>query len=287
MIETTYFGKIELEVWEFALLPFYLLLIVIFSARTKRIQMKQHPEYKYYMTGLYAKITGGLTFAFIYLFYYGGGDTISYYETSLAFVNLFNKSPQHFFEAFFNPYSSERRYFFDNTTGYPLGYIWQVPNTFMVVRIITPIVYLANKSYLVSTLLVSWLTYFGVWKAYSSLCRMFKGNDLRFAWAFLFFPSVVFWGSGILKDSFTFTAACWMFYLTGEVFVRKAKGRIWKLVLLLFFAYVIFSIKAYIFISLLPGLLIWVSFDRIKRIQNQLIAAIILIFSIAVYVYLT
>ena len=114
MIETTYFGKIELEVWEFALLPFYLLLILIFSARGKRINLKAHPEYKYYMTGLFAKIFGGLAFALVYLYYYGGGDTISYYETSLAFVNLFNKSPQHFLEAYFNPYTPEMRYYFDN-----------------------------------------------------------------------------------------------------------------------------------------------------------------------------
>ena len=93
MIRTEYQGYIDIQAWEYALIPLYLLVIFLITSSIKNRRLKKNPEYKYYLFGLYAKIIGGLMFALIYVFYYGGGDTITYYESGRAMANMLEKDP--------------------------------------------------------------------------------------------------------------------------------------------------------------------------------------------------
>ena len=72
-----------------------------------------------------------------------------------------------------------------------------------------------------------------------------------------------------MKDTFTFTAACWM---TASVYdmLLKRRNVVKNLFYVLFAIYVMVSMKPYVFVALLPGCLIWVVFNRIQRIENQI-----------------
>lgn len=275
MIETTYFGTVDINTWEYVVWPFYFLLIVLLSARHKIIKQRSEPIYKFYLWGLYTKIFGGLFFALVYLLYYGGGDTTSYYETALAFTNLITTNPKQGFEAITSSYSSEVRYLFNNVTGYPLSYIWSVQSTFWVVRLATPFLLLGFKSYLLTTLLISWVTYFGPWLAFKTISSYYKSKQGWFAIGFLFLPSVAFWGSGLLKDSFTFAAACFLFVSVERIFFKRKNVLFFSLIGFIA-AFLLLKIKAYILIAMLPGLLIWVFFNQIQSIKNNAIKALLL-----------
>jgi hypothetical protein len=73
-----------------------------------------------------------------------------------------------------------------------------------------------------------------------------------------------------MKDTFTFTAVCWM---TSAFYglVLKRRNVVWNTIYVLFAAYVMISMKPYIFVALLPGCLLWVIFNRIQKINNQII----------------
>ena len=60
-----------------------------------------------FMWALSARIAGALLFASIYLFYYGGGDTIAYYLTAKPFISLMFDRPLEAIEALFSAYSKE------------------------------------------------------------------------------------------------------------------------------------------------------------------------------------
>jgi len=96
----------------------------------------------------------------------------------------------------------------------------------------------------------------------------------RFSIAVLFFPSVVFWGSGIMKDTITFSAAAWFTYSFYMVMFKKKKVFI-NFMCLLITSYLLLKIKPYIFVSLLPGAFIWVSSKRIGYIKNQVLRAFV------------
>ncbi len=103
---------------------------------------------------------------------------------------------------------------------------------------------------------------------YLVFCEEYPSLKKELAIAILFIPSVIFWGSGIMKDTYTFTAVCWM---TTAVYglVLKRRNIVWNLIYAIFSAYVMISMKPYIFVALLPGCLIWIVFNRIQTIENQ------------------
>jgi hypothetical protein len=83
-------------------------------------------------------------------------------------------------------------------------------------------------------------------------------------------PSVLCWGSGILKDSFTLAATCYFIAATNQLITKKG-SLFWNIVLLLLSGWMIASIKSYILIILLPGTLVWYFYSVIQKIKNSLI----------------
>ncbi|MCB0790354.1 MAG: hypothetical protein H6595_01310 [Flavobacteriales bacterium] len=275
MILTEYFGYITIDLWEYALLFFYLVLLFIFFARRKNRRIKQHPEYKYFLWGLYAKVIGGIVFSLIYFFYYKGGDTITYYVSAMAMSNLAKSDPMAYLHVLFGANDAAHRQYFTVETGYPYSYVYHDARAFMVVRMISPLIMLTFNSYLITTVLVSALSYSGIWKCYRTFVRYFPQLSGRFAFAFLFMPSCIFWGSAILKDTFTFSATCWFVHCVDRYFFER-KGRASAMFGLLVSGWVLIAIKPYIFMVLFPLCLMWVLYFRLARIRNLLIKYLLL-----------
>ena len=82
-------------------LPFFLLIIFI-SNLIKRRYIKQHSEYKYFVTGIIFKILGVTCFCLIYVFYYKGGDTVNYFRGTEAVGNLLLQDINRGFAVLFN-----------------------------------------------------------------------------------------------------------------------------------------------------------------------------------------
>ncbi|MBK9801158.1 MAG: hypothetical protein IPP56_16030 [Bacteroidetes bacterium] len=92
----------------------------------------------------------------------------------------------------------------------------------------------------------------------------------QFYYSILLVPSVLFWGSGILKDTYTLMGACWFTYSFYKVFVKPDKVTI-NVIMMIIMAYIMIKIKPYIFIALMPGTLLWFAFERVKRVENWLL----------------
>lgn len=275
MIKTEYQGYIDIQAWEYALIPLFLLVIFLITSSIRNRRIKKNPEYKYYLWGLYAKIIGGLMFALIYVFYYGSGDTISYYESGRAMANMLEKNPVAFFKIWFLPASPELFAYFDYDTGWLVGWFYEDPRALMVVRLITPLVIIGFKSYFLTTILVSWITYEGLWRLYLMFVRYYPHLMRPLAIAVLFMPSTVFWGSGIMKDPFTMAATGLYVALIDQVFVRR-NFKFRGVLVAGIAAYLLISLKPYIFMVLFPGTLYWVFNQRISRIKNALVKFVVL-----------
>ena len=90
----------------------------------------------------------------------------------------------------------------------------------------------------------------------------------------LFFPSVIFWGSGILKDTVTLGALGWMTW----GLMRWIEFRQRSIVEVLVFAlglYLLISIKIYIAICFVPMIFIWIFFKHLNQIHNPVIKILI------------
>ena len=256
-----------LTLWDWLITPLYILIILVIASNIQKGKIKNNPIYKYYVWGLFAKIVGAISLCLIYVYYYkGGGDTIGYHEDAQIFINLFFDSPSNFFNTLLNLTPKDQQYYyFNSNTGFP-GY-WPDPPALNTVRFITPIEMFGLRSYLASSVLMAVLSFSGVWKLYTLFSETYPNLYKQFAISILFVPSVLFWGSGLLKDSLTLAAACWYCYSTYKIFIVKREYSLYILSLFISI-FVMVAIKPYIFVALLPGSILWIMWSRIGNIKN-------------------
>ncbi|MBI4929243.1 MAG: hypothetical protein HY841_00655 [Bacteroidetes bacterium] len=251
---------------DWLLAPFYILVIYVIASIIKKRGIKKNPIYKYFLWGLYAKIGGAIGLCLIYTYYYeGGGDTLNYNDDSSALLKLLFYSPVDFFNAWLLPFSKETPSYFTNETGYLI--FWNDSNAFMVDRLLVPIKLLSFDSYLVSSVLMAVVSFTGVWKLYEVFCDSYPFLYKYFAVTLLFVPSVLFWGSGILKDSWTLAAAGWYCYAFYRIFIKRDRI-IFPLTALAISIFILITIKPYIFVGLLPGSMLWMVWNRLSKIKN-------------------
>jgi hypothetical protein len=246
-----------------------LLLIHYVARRVPRNSIDQNEAFKYYRSGLLAKIYGGLAFALIYVFYYDGGDTTAYWIDAGRLSALITTEPSCFLRILSGDLSMKWFYCFDLSNGTPLHYL-RDPQSYSVTRFTSIFHFLSVDSFLGCTILIAWISFGGVWRLYLVFCEEYPKLSKELAIAFLFIPSVLFWGSGIMKDTYTLTAACWM---TSSVYglLLKRRELFKNTIYVIFSSYVMIVMKPYIFVALLPGIFIWVVFNRIQTIENQIV----------------
>tara|TARA_B110000211_G_C14006797_1_gene521212 strand:- start:357 stop:1340 length:984 start_codon:yes stop_codon:yes gene_type:complete len=151
--------------------------------------------------------------------------------------------------------------------------------TFTVIKLTSIISIAGLGGFMATTILLASIVYNWVWKLFSFLIVRYPDMGKELSVSFLYLPSIVFWGSGILKDTYTFAATCYVVYALDKIFLKKDK--VFRTVLGLFVAlYLIIIIKSYILFALLPGILIYLNFERINKIKSSFVKVVILPFGI-------
>ena len=255
-----------LTLFDLFLTPVYLILIYFVAGYVQDKHIVYQPLYKYYVRGLFVKLFGAIALCLIYQFYYTGGDTTNYFQTSQAISNVAYKDFPAFLEILKGNNTPDNFSAFDSSTGYPV--FWRDPNALFVSRLIVPLYYLSCGSYIIISILLAWICYSGVWRLFLLFNEQFPDLQRQFAISILFIPSVVFWGSGLLKDTITLSAVGWYTYSFYVFFIKKD----YKLItfgFIIIAAYLLIAIKPYILFALLPGSLIWLSNERLARVKSK------------------
>ena len=257
-------------------MPIYLVIILIVCSRIKSKNIAQFQEYKYFTKGLFFKLLGVSAFMSIYLFYYGGGDTINYFKGARAAGNLLLEDFEKGFAVLFNTSSNYNHWTsFNNNTGYPAHYMWRDSSTFSVSRYSALFYLIGAKSFIINSLIVGCFSYIGLWKFYRLLNILYPGYEKGLAYIVLFLPSIAFWGSGIMKDSYTVSSACWLTYNFYMVLILRKKVLV-NAIFLLLNLFIIINMKPYVILSLLPGIILWLNSAYLKKIKNIFLKILIL-----------
>lgn len=267
-------GLIPIEAWEFPLFVLIVFCTFLWARNLVKNHIGQQPEMRYFLPAIFAKIIGGFFFACIYVFYYKQGDTTCFYECSLAFCKLLHTDPHAFLTVLMGDGTEEVKSYFTPQTGEPMMFMFGESSTRFVMKLLIPFLLLAGHSYFIATTLISIFTFGALWTLYRVFLYYFPQHYRVLAWSILFMPSVIFWGSGILKDSFTLSATCYFIYFTHRLVIGSGR-RILNILLLGISAFFILSIKAYILLILLPSSLVWLFYARISAIRNPLLRMVL------------
>lgn len=252
---------------------FFALLIYFVARRIQGNNIQTNPIYSYYIKGMMLKVFGSIIVCLIYIFYYGGGDTTGFFDSSLLLTKLFTFSPSTFFSVVRGDLSYDNLAVFVDA-GLCCPDYYRDPQSFAVVRVAGVINFFSFNSFFGTSILFAALSFGGTWRLFMLFNELYPEMEKKFAIAILYMPSLLFWGSGILKDTITFSAACWLTYSVYNIFIKKYK-RLKFAIILTVASFVLISIKPYIFVALLPGSAIWISFNRISKIQSSFVKVFI------------
>jgi hypothetical protein len=262
--------------------PLYLLMIYLWARSYQRKRQVNNPVYKWYTKGLMVKCFGAILVCLVYQFYYGGGDTINFFYSSQVLTRVFEKNPEAFIRILIGDDSWQAFSAFDSDTGWPLYYRKDAA-AFFAVRLFSPLTILSFNSYIGTAVLLATLCYVGIWRLFLLFNYIFPSIDKQFAISILFIPSIVFWGSGILKDTITL-GATGLFAAHFYSLAIQRKYSISNLAYLFLAGYLLIAIKPYILFALIPGAIVWLSNEQLAKMQSQalrtFLAPIIFVLSI-------
>ena len=136
--------------------------------------------------------------------------------------------------------------------------------SYMVVRIASLANIFCFGIYTNVALLFSVFAFSGLWQLYRVACRALPGVSKRnLGIAILLFPSVVFWGSGLLKDTLTLGGICWVIACFYRGIILRQKPIV-NILLMLIIGYFVAVIKSYILVAFVPAAFFWYVAERRK-----------------------
>jgi hypothetical protein len=236
----------------------------------KRKREESNPAYKYFLSGFLIKVFFGLIFTFIYLFYYQGGDGISYFWSTRAVCRLLQINPGAGASVIFlNRVTVDNYLCFNSYTGWPIWrFFFFQTDSFGVVRFSSLFMTASFNLWLPTLVLLNLFFYRGIWKFFLLVNKFYPGNMKWNAICLLFVPSVLFWGGGIMKDSFTLSCSLWLVTNIYYCFIERQKFMN-NFIMMVVNSFILVTLKPYVFVALIPAALVWASFLYIKRIKNN------------------
>jgi hypothetical protein len=251
-------------VLDFILFPLYVYVFYkIFSWRRKRI--KDPLLQKYYTQGFWIKVFSAFAFA-IFSCYISFGDSLSlYYPEGANICNLIWKDPSNIKWIFVAGKDFDTS--LQATLNFP-SYFANESNYF-VIRLVAIFSFIPFARYLVVTLMFSLFAYTGIWQLFKFFYEQYPHLHKKLAIAILYFPTFIFWSSGILKDSICVGMLGWMTYSIYNILYKRE--RILKNALIAAIAiYSLVIVKLYILISYVPFFLLFLFFKKIGLIKGTL-----------------
>jgi len=270
--QSPYYQFLSVTITDIVFLIFIAIILVIAANIFAKNKKKTDLRYDYFMIGLTLKLGSVIVFCILYLTIYGG-DSLAYFHNMQVLRNLFYQNPAKYFDILFNGINKGNIFFFNNETGLPT-YMWKDSGSFFVSRLLSPLTILFGNSFIIISFIVAYITYWGNWKLFLFFSEKHPALTKEMAIAALFIPSVLFWGSGIMKD--TIIIFCMTYLLVSFSNLLKTKNIFVNIMVLVICSWCIIAIKPYIIVALLPTFFIWMGYERFQKIKMKLLKSILI-----------
>ncbi|MBB1287130.1 hypothetical protein HRH25_22315 [Flavisolibacter sp. BT320] len=217
------------------------------------------------MPGLLLKFGGAIFIGLLYQFYYGEGDTFNFFTHSKIINSSLNDSPVLWLKVLFGVSPENDPYIYR----YSSQMLWYTNPSSYAIPVIGAIFGLLNgTTYMPIALLFAFFSYSGIWVMFRTFTRVYPSLHKQLAFAFLYIPSTIVWGSGVFKDTVCMFGLGWITYTVFRMFVDKDFS-VRNLLMLAFSFYLIALIKVYILVAFIPGLMMWLLMTYSSRIKQK------------------
>ncbi len=255
---------------DITLLPIYVGLLYLFF-RWRRRKLPNDTLKKYHRQAFWVKIIGSILFVLYYTYLTGGDTRALYFKEG---YNLY----QHILQN-----GDNLKYIFDrgsnfnpNLLAVPSNYgYFDSEANFMVIRLTAILCFFSFGSFMVINLIFGCFAFSGLWKLFLFFYNQKPLLHKSFAIAVLFFPSVVFWSAGLLKDSLCIGSLGWLTYSLYQI--SNGKRLIKNFAALTFSIYMLAIVKVYILLAYAPFLTLYLFLIKIRAVKVAFLRYIITI----------
>lgn len=235
------------------------------------------------------KILFGILLYLVYTFYYTDRSTADIYkyfdDSKVLFDALFTK-PQDYFQMLFG-IGNDTPYFdvyYNQMNHWYREYDSNLYNdSHTIIRFNAIIRLFSMGVYNVHTVFMCFLSLLGLTAIYKTFIPVMKEKSLLLFGAVFLIPSVLFWGSGVLKEGLLFFGLGFLVYYSHKVICCEwnLKSIFWIL-----FSIVILALtKFYVAIAVIPALAAnyWIKKTGNKNVLLKYIASYLLLFSMGLF----
>lgn len=260
------------------LTPLFLLLLCVGAYWLRPFFVTSETK-RYFLPALLLKFFAAIFIGLLYQFYYSGGDTFNYFHHSGVIYDAFHDD---FLQGIYliGRHSNAPNLAFDH---FQKLYWFYDPPSYFVSQIAAIFDLFTFHTYSSTALFFALFSFSGCWSLFKELNKKYPGNTKTLAICILFFPSVLVWGSGILKDTLALSSTFWIVSLFSRMEGKRLD--VWSMLLLVLFFFILYKVKVYVLIVLMPCLLFWRMFRSIQKIRNVPLRVMIAPFIISIFGY--
>ncbi|MBO7133342.1 MAG: hypothetical protein J6W06_04195 [Bacteroidales bacterium] len=237
---------------------------------------------RYFYLGFFYKIACCIGFAVIYDFYYHwAGDTYYYYLASTRLGQVLFQDPSSYFRIMLDSID----YTNIQTLSPGLAYypVLRDPSRYAVHRFLSPFAILGGDNYYTINICLSLFLFLLNWEFFQYIRKKINCDDKITFICVMLVPSVGFWSSALMKDSFTFTFNLVFIMCFAKIFFDR-KIRISTILGLILSAYIVKELKVYILYAAIAGCMVWLGSGYLKRVKSvffKFIVAPLLVVTVA------
>jgi hypothetical protein len=237
---------------EAAIFIFYLLLFIFFVAKFSFLKKAGIERPK--LIGLFLiKIIAGVAYALFYKLpkYYDGSDTWRFYRLSLKEKQWLLSDPIGFIKDLFV-------YGYDRPGGLFAGEnsYWNDLKSNIPIKMMACMNVITGNSYYTNIILFNFIFLIGLVALFKVFLQIFPRKKNFIIIGVFLLPSTLFWCSGIHKDGLILSALGVIVYSFNKLLNQK-KITATHLGIILFSMFIIFTLRNYIAIALVPALFCW------------------------------
>ncbi len=248
---------------------------------------RREPLAPYFIPGMMLKLMAGAVFGLLYIVYYQiGGDSTNYFQDACRLTSL----AQHDFGAylrlmFLNEY-------FPEVEPFILNNVWKNQRSLMMIKLVSVFNLFTGDNYWLTAFYFSFFSFWGMWLLANTLSKRFPAGSYAALLGFVFFPSVVFFSSGLNKESLAlasigFMAARFLAYLAPQK--RSVSYHLMSILIYVLGAVILALMRFYYLAALLAcigafvGSILILKFLEKWRIQFPAYGQVLLMFSLSAF----
>lgn len=263
---------------------FFFVFLLLLGVLVWRVWLAKYMGIKLFLAFVIVKLSMSLLFGVVYSTYYANSDTTNYYEAGSVLWELLEDKEYQQAKGFIK--ASELKSSYIPYIGYNLqsGMLSnRVP--FFMSKLSSFIQLITFNSFFASGLIFAFLCLLALARLYIVLIKDFEKSKVALVLALFFYPTVLFWTSGILKDTVILFSVSLLVSSVYEIMMQKKRYLINSIIILLV-AYLIFQLRLVVLIVLIICTTIWVFaflLMQVKRIKTKVLVyplSIVAVFSI-------